>query len=371
MQLSWSDPENDTITHYRVLRRNTSPGVQDTMQTLTANTGSNATSYTDSTAEPETRYKYKIAAINANGQSRRSRAATITTPVNAPGKVQDVSATQEDADSAVNITWTAADTATTYQVERKTTSNLLIDPVVADVAAPTISYDDTDTEYDTEYLYRVRAGNVSGYGEWSDLDRITTAREQGTPAAPASVQLSQETGEPVVISWQDPPGDEAVNGYRLYRKTVATGTDVQLASLNGTTTTYEDNTVWEETWYTYWVIAYNDVGDSPHSSWQSIETKLAPGLPESPASLSLSEHTAGEIVATWTAATSGPTPTGYKVYRDLLGSNGVLIGTVNADTLTFTDTTAETDTWYKYWVRGYNDAGDGNKSITRYIHTEE
>ncbi len=80
VQLSWNDPQDDSITHYKVFRRNVSPGVQETMQTLTANTGSSTNSYTHPTAEPGTRYKYKVAAVNAEGQSKRSRAATITTP---------------------------------------------------------------------------------------------------------------------------------------------------------------------------------------------------------------------------------------------------------------------------------------------------
>ena len=154
----------------------------------------------------------------SEGQSRRSAAVTITTPAEStdrtdnsgrpPGQVQDVSATQESAESPVNSSWTSITRATTYQVERETTTNLSADPVISDVATPATSYDDSNTEYDTEYLYRVRAGNDDGYGEWSDLDRITTAREPGTPAAPASVQLSEADAGSVVITWQDPPGDE-------------------------------------------------------------------------------------------------------------------------------------------------------------------
>ena len=223
VQLSWNDPHDSTITHYKVFRRNISPGVQDTMQAINPPTPeSSANSYTDSTAEPATSYKYKVTAVNADGQSRRSRVSTITTP---PGQVQDVSATQQDADTDVVVTWTSLDAATKYQVERETTSNLSADPVVADVTAPVSSYSDSSTEYATEYLYRIRAGSDAGYGEWSDLDRITTHREPSTPAAPARVGLSEADAGSVVVTWQDPPGDEAVNGYRIYRKTVSTNTD--------------------------------------------------------------------------------------------------------------------------------------------------
>ncbi len=264
------------------------------------------------------------------------------------------------------------DTATTYQVERETTSNLSADPVVTDVAAPTTSYEDTDTDYDTEYLYRVRAGNDSGYGEWSELDRITTAREPGTPAAPARVDLSEDDAGSVVITWQDPLRDEDVNGYRVYCKTVATNTDQQLGTTNGTTTTYTDDTVAEETWYTYWVVAHNDVGDSPQSTWQSIETKTqTPDVPHAPTGMALSEETAGEVVIAWTAPADGPTPDGYKVYRANLIGSAALIATIVTPAVSYTDTTVEADHWYRYYVKGYNDEGDGTKSRTRFIHTAE
>ena len=369
VQLSWNDPHDSTITHYKVFRRNISPGVQDTMQAINANTESSANSYTDSTAEPATSYKYKVTAVNADGQSRRSRVSTITTP---PGQVQDVSATQQDADTDVVVTWTSLDAATKYQVERETTSNLSADPVVADVTAPVISYSDSSTEYATEYLYRIRAGSDAGYGEWSDLDRITTHREPSTPAAPARVGLSEADAGSVVVTWQDPPGDEAVNGYRIYRKTVSTNTDEQLATTDGTTTTHTDSTVAEEAWYTYWIVAHNDVGDSPQSSWQSIETKTqTPNVPHQPTGFTLSDDTAGEVVIAWVAPDDGPTPTGYKVYRANLVGSATLITTVNAQTLTYTDTTVEADHWYRYYVKGYNDVGDGTKSRTRFIRTDE
>ena len=369
VQLSWNNPQDSTITHYKVFRRNVSAGVQDIMQAINANTGSSANSYTDSTAEPATSYKYKVAAVNADEQSRRSRVSTITTP---PGQVRDVSATQQDADTDVVITWTSLNAATKYQVERETTSNLSADPVVNEVTAPVSSYSDSSTEYATEYLYRIRAGSDAGYGEWSDLDRITTYREPSTPAAPARVELSEADAGSVVITWQDPPGDEAVNGYRIYRKTVSTNTDEQLATTDGTTTTYTDSTVAEEAWYTYWIVAHNDVGDSPQSSWQSIETKTqTPNVPHQPTGFTLSEDTAGEVVIEWVAPDDGPTPTGYKVYRANLVGSATLISTVNTQTLTYTDTTVETDHWYRYYVKAYNDTGDGTKSRTRFIRTEE
>ena len=78
--LTWDDPNDDSITGYVILRR--LPGVDPEGQfdELVANTGSAATTYTDDSVEAETRYTYRIKAINEHGTSERSRWVHIDTP---------------------------------------------------------------------------------------------------------------------------------------------------------------------------------------------------------------------------------------------------------------------------------------------------
>ena len=78
--LTWDDPDDDSITGYVILRR--LPGVDPEGQfdELVANTGSAATTYTDDSVAPETRYTYRIKAINEHGTSERSRWFHIDTP---------------------------------------------------------------------------------------------------------------------------------------------------------------------------------------------------------------------------------------------------------------------------------------------------
>ena len=79
--LTWDDPEeDDSITGYVILRR--LPGVDPEGQfdELVGNTGTAATTYTDDTVSPETRYTYRIKAINEHGVSERSRWYHIDTP---------------------------------------------------------------------------------------------------------------------------------------------------------------------------------------------------------------------------------------------------------------------------------------------------
>ncbi len=78
--LTWEDPQDDSITGYVILRR--LPGVDQEGQfdELVANTGTAAITYTDTSVEAETRYTYRIKAINEHGASERSRWVHIDTP---------------------------------------------------------------------------------------------------------------------------------------------------------------------------------------------------------------------------------------------------------------------------------------------------
>ena len=78
--LTWNDPGDDSITGYVVLRR--IPGVDPEGQfsELVSNTGTAAATYTDASVAAETRYTYRIKAINQYGASERSRWYHIDTP---------------------------------------------------------------------------------------------------------------------------------------------------------------------------------------------------------------------------------------------------------------------------------------------------
>ena len=78
--LTWDDPNDASITGYVILRR--TPGVDPEGQfdELVADTGTAATTYTDDTVAAETRYTYRIKAINGAGTSDRSRWYHIDTP---------------------------------------------------------------------------------------------------------------------------------------------------------------------------------------------------------------------------------------------------------------------------------------------------
>ena len=68
MTLTWDNPQDDAITGYVILRRDREIHLVGTFITITGDTGSADTSYTDDTVEPEKQYVYRIKAINEHGE---------------------------------------------------------------------------------------------------------------------------------------------------------------------------------------------------------------------------------------------------------------------------------------------------------------
>ena len=122
--LTWDDPGDDSITGYVILRR--IPGVdpEGHFDVLVADTGTAATTYTDDTVSAETRYTYRIKAINGAGTSERSRWSHIDTPAApVPDKPTGLEATESHGQ--VVLTWDdpGDDSITGYVILRRVRGN--------------------------------------------------------------------------------------------------------------------------------------------------------------------------------------------------------------------------------------------------------
>ena len=85
LTLTWDDPEDDSITGYRVLR---GPDA-DNMSTLETDTESVSTEYEDDTVEAETTYHYALVAMSQDRNSVQSDAISATTPAAPSSEEQD------------------------------------------------------------------------------------------------------------------------------------------------------------------------------------------------------------------------------------------------------------------------------------------
>lgn len=126
VELSWNDPEDGSITHHRIFRKEVSATRRFSL--LENNTGNADASYTDETARDGTTYAYRVQAVNAVGRSPRSKATRATTPSEAPTRMSPASVVQEQSQGQgqgqetgpVTVGWTPVDGATGYQVSRQT-----------------------------------------------------------------------------------------------------------------------------------------------------------------------------------------------------------------------------------------------------------
>ena len=104
--LTWDAPNDDRITGYQILRRDRDTDAAGDFTIIEDDTGTNATTHTDDTMAPSTRYVYRVKARNAHGLSQSSQYVRATTPAR-PTPVQDADATRDGAAELGDITETA------------------------------------------------------------------------------------------------------------------------------------------------------------------------------------------------------------------------------------------------------------------------
>ena len=175
--LTWDDPGDDSITGYVILRR--IPGVdpQGHFDELVADTETAATTYTDDTVSAETRYTYRIKAINGAGTSERSRWSHIDVPAApVPDKPTGLEATESHGQ--VVLTWDDPndDSITGYVILRRVRVNNTggaFSVLVADTGSAATTYTDDTVAAGTTYTYRIKAINEHGTSErsrWFHID---------------------------------------------------------------------------------------------------------------------------------------------------------------------------------------------------------
>ena len=80
VMLSWPDPQDDSITGYRILRADVVDEAQGEFVALNEDTGNADTDYVDHTVQPEHSYVYRVLAINPGGVGEPSRDVEVRTP---------------------------------------------------------------------------------------------------------------------------------------------------------------------------------------------------------------------------------------------------------------------------------------------------
>ncbi len=237
--LSWNDPGDTSITHYQVLRRDRDVHAAGEFVTIKENTGSPATSYTDTTVAPERRYTYRVQAVNRHGVSQWSSFARADTPAAPAPPPEDESSpadlapsgltAEAGADGGVALTWTApaADAAAVTGYELLRAAGKAEPASLALTAVTSTAHTDTTaTQAGETYSYQVKALRDQEQSEGSNRASVTLP--QHTPG-PGDAQARQtKPGTPTLVEvgagdtklrviWKAPPPESGapINTYDL------------------------------------------------------------------------------------------------------------------------------------------------------------
>ena len=363
--LDWDDPDDPTITGYRILRRLPAQDLPGEFAVLLEHTGSALTTYVDTTVTPQTSYVYRVQAINAHGSSERSSWANALTPA-APAltPAQPTGLTADPAHDQVGLDWDDPDdpTITGYRILRRLPALDLpgeFAVLLDNTGSALTTYLDTTVTPQTSYVYRVQAINAHGSSERSSwANALTPAAPALTPAQPTGL-TADPAHDQVGLDWDD-PDDSTITGYRILRRLPALDLPGEFAVLLENTgsalTTYVDTTVTPQTSYVYRVQAINAHGSSERSSWANAPTPAVPA----PTGLRAGTTSAG-VSLDWDDPQDA-TITGYKILRRLGAENSqgefdVLVEDTGTAATAYLDDTAAGKVRYYYQVQAIRTSG--------------
>jgi len=367
--LTWDAPSSSgssSVTRYDVFRGTTAGSIGSTP---IGNVPVGTLTYNDTTVTNGQAYFYQVKAVNTEGSSPASNTATATpSGPSAPTAPRNLAAMGHDG--YVILTWDAptspgTSAITRYDVFRGASAGSIGTTPIGNVAAGTLTYNDTTVTNGNTYFYVVKAVNDVGSSPASNTAQATPSVAGTAPGAPTNLDAVGQVGA-IVLTW-DAPSDvgSGVTSYLVFRATTSNGQGTTpSATLSGGQLTYTDSSAVVGTPYFYKVKASNSFGDSAFSNEDSATATEQPsGTPSYPQNL---VATPGEskVTLTWQAPADdgGSDITGYKIYRGPVEGTASLIGTVGAGILTYEDTTGTVGATYSYHVVATNANGAGAES---------
>ena len=367
VNLTWDDPNDASITHYQVLRRDRD--VHDTGEfvTIDSDTGSATTSYTDDTVEPEKRYVYRVVAVNDNGDSQWSSFARANTPA-APPQEPDPTPTPTPTPTPEP---TPTPTPETDGDGEGGTDEGAPDGAVCSATGPCTTLDETDGVTHVETL-----------------------------------ELTNVTHDSVTLEWTAPEGDPPL-GYVILRTedgAAPTLSSIIVGNTESQETSHADSGLAPETLYTYWVLALRWTGVSAFKDAASASTTTPPAPivivsevllvreegtaydePGSPlkAALAHGTETGDSIVLTWSpprerdsdGQLTGPEVDvdGYlinvttRLANGLPSSSSRQVADLGSTVRTWTHEHVERGIWRRYSIRGDKNGDEGPAAYTDWV----
>jgi uncharacterized protein (TIGR03437 family) len=310
----------------------------------TASPGS-VRAFQDSTAQPDTKYRYRIRALDSAGGSPFSEEATATTPalvLTAP-----VLRATAISTSRIRLTWTATATGIVrFIVERRSGNGQYVE--VSRPGSAVTTLDDDGLAASTQYVYRMRLETTAALSPYSNEATATTL--QGLPLAPTNLQATATSSTEVTLTWVNNAPDATAVRIGMAENGATAYTDIgNVPSLTSARIT----NLRPSTAYSFVVRAQSVIGLSPSSSPASVTTMR--GLPLAPTNLGATATSSSQIGLSW----SNNAPDAFAIRVEArTGPTGTFSDIGPAATLSSTPiTNTQPNTVYTFRVRAQNAAG--------------
>lgn len=259
INLAWTDG-SDNETGFELERSS-----DGTTWTKIADLPANTTTYSNTGLTPNTRYVYRVRAVNAVGQSVYSNVAEETTPDVPPMAPARLTATAVST-SQINLAW--ADLSTNergFEVERGSSATGTFTKI-ADLPANATTYEDKNLTDATAYCYRIRAVNAAGPSAYTDPACATTPL-----APPVNLTAKVFDYDQIQLNWPA-LGPKAVTVI-IERATNPNGPFTEIKQQPAGQTSYVDMGLQEFTTYYYRIKAVNAAGASGYSNVASARVE--------------------------------------------------------------------------------------------------
>jgi GDSL-like Lipase/Acylhydrolase family/Secretion system C-terminal sorting domain/Fibronectin type III domain len=351
IDLQWTD-NSDNETGFQI-ERSLTPG---SGYSLISTTSANTTSYSNTGLKYNTKYYYRIRAINSGGASTYTGEVTGTTYQTLPAAPTALASIAISI-GQVNLTWNdASDNETEFAIERSLTGGADFE-LMATMPSNTTSYSDTNVSPVTTYYYRLSAANIIGNSPYSTVSTATTPILP--PASPLSLTATATSFSEIALSWIDNSDNES--SFLIQRSLTSGNSFVTIATVDADQLSYTDNLLNSTTAYYYRVAATNAGGSSQFTEEASAVTLEGP--PATPLALIATTISSNEIGLSWIDNSSNET--GFEIQRSLSSEEGfVPVGSSGPNNSEWSDTTLAPITKYYYRVHAFNSSGSSS-----YINT--
>ena len=405
--LKWEAPEG-TVAGYQILRReyvsmadwwNPLPYGCSSLSTVhVVDTGSDATTYTDTEVGEFATYSYSVRAINSDGVGRRSNSSSIQyRPPGDPGAPRalwnrDTTATW--VNEGVELTWDApAGDVTGYQILRRRPEQCEFGyrVYVENTNSTDTSWVDRNVVAGTLYDYRIKAINDAGVGSldwsWSNTPSIRPARlapgtePNSSPSGAPTITGTARVGETLTADTSGINDADGLSRARFLYQWLS-GTDTEIQGATGRTYT---PTSTDEGKAVRVRVSFTDDALNQEVLTRAATTEIAAGsespevgetpnetpaedtsTPAAPTNLSVSHpaygHGEGITLRRWEP---GGTITGYQILRQRSGCDDdylVYVDDTGSDATTYTDMDVVEGVRYFYRVKAINSEGVGSQS---------